>query len=406
MPSEPIPAPEPGLSAAELIARARDLVPFLRAAAAGMEAERRISDAVNGRILESGLYRMLQPRRFGGYELDLRSFAEAMIELGRGDGSAGWSICFIAAHNLWLTALPEAGQEEMFGSTGDLRCPMVAIPYGTARAVEGGYEVTGGWDYNSGGEIGNWLGVQALLEGERPGEPPRCTVWLFLRRDEYSDHDNWFTTGLRGTGSKRAVIDHVFVPQRRSLDGPAWQSPPFTAPGHGVHANPLYRIPVSPVAGIELVAVALGVTLTAIEDFTRFAGGKRVPNGPGLLADEPRAQLALGHAAAKAEAARAILDRLIERSEARAGRVETGPPFTEAEIRLDGLMWQEAVFLCRDAIDRLCAAAGTYAIRAGSLLERARRDMATMLSHFVMDRDRTAESHGAALLGRPPRNRL
>jgi 3-hydroxy-9,10-secoandrosta-1,3,5(10)-triene-9,17-dione monooxygenase len=77
--------PEPDLKAQEVVRRAREMVPWLRHRSAAMENERRISDEVNQRILASGTYRILQPRRLGGYEFDLTTYAEAIAELSRGD---------------------------------------------------------------------------------------------------------------------------------------------------------------------------------------------------------------------------------------------------------------------------------------------------------------------------------
>jgi 3-hydroxy-9,10-secoandrosta-1,3,5(10)-triene-9,17-dione monooxygenase len=117
--------PEPGLTSAEMVRRARDLMPYLRERSAAMEQERRISDEVNERLCALGIYRILQPRRFGGYEFGLRTFADVMVELTRADGSTGWVSCFTTAHCWWAAQLPEQGQIELFGDDGDLRAPII-----------------------------------------------------------------------------------------------------------------------------------------------------------------------------------------------------------------------------------------------------------------------------------------
>ena len=190
--NDPIPAPEPLLTPEELVARARDLVPFLRERAPELEEKRRISDEVVRRLVDAGIFRTIQPRRFGGYEFDLRTFARVMTELSRGDGAVGWVATLNSGHPFWAAKLALDGQVEVFGADGDFRCPLVLRPGGVARPVDGGYELDGRWDYTSGGEVSNWLGVNAIVPGTAEGDPPSDMVLAFLRRADYEVVDNWF----------------------------------------------------------------------------------------------------------------------------------------------------------------------------------------------------------------------
>jgi 3-hydroxy-9,10-secoandrosta-1,3,5(10)-triene-9,17-dione monooxygenase len=99
--------PEPDLTPAAIVQRARDMVPVLRERQAECEALGRIPQATNDEFVSAGFYRILQPRRFGGYEFDMSTFARVMIEVSRGCPSSGWVLgadrrtCHHAVRFLW-----------------------------------------------------------------------------------------------------------------------------------------------------------------------------------------------------------------------------------------------------------------------------------------------------------------
>jgi 3-hydroxy-9,10-secoandrosta-1,3,5(10)-triene-9,17-dione monooxygenase len=397
-----IPPPEPDLTPAEMIRRAKELAPWLREQAPAIEDERRISEEVNGRIMASGIYRLLQPRRFGGYEFDLRTFAEVVIEITRGDGSAGWITSFNTAHTWWASQLPEAGQIEVFADGGDMRSPAAIAPQGVAIRTDGGYIADGRWDYCSGCEVSNWLCVIAVVPGEKPDGPPADVVLAFLRRADYQIHDNWHVLGLRATGSKQAIIPRVFVPAHRALSF-LELSNNFRAPGHGVHDNPLFRLPFYPIAAIEFGSVVVGLANAAVDAFTEHTGGRRLRFPPFTPARElHRVQTALGTALGRLDAARTCLFEIVARQEARAERVNNGPSFTDTEIRRDLVLFGELMRLCHECVDLLFVAAGTAATRSGSRMERVFRDHSMVRTHYFADIMRRIENFGAISLGLPP----
>ncbi len=394
--------PEPDLTPAEMVRRARDLAPYLRERSLAMEQERRISDEVNERIRELGIYRILQPRRFGGYEFDLRTFADVMIELTRADGSTGWVTCFNTAHCWWAAQMPEEGQVELFGADGDLRAPIMLGPTGMAKPVDGGYLLDGRWDYASGCDIANWLGMLARVPGDGPGAPPADVIIAMVPRREYRIHDNWHVLGLRATGSKQAVVESVFVPHHRAVSFYEMMRK-FTAPGHGVHRNPLYRLPLLPIVLVEAGAVVVGLAQAALDALVEYAEHKRLSFPPFTpLKDTRRVQAAVGRASGRLEAARAGLLEIIRRQEARAERLDRGPAFTDAEMRRDHILMLEVMRLGHECVDIAFVTAGSSAARTPSVLERVFRDMAMMRTHYFVDAERVGENVGAIMFGLPP----
>jgi len=81
------------------LTRVRDLLPALRKRATHAEQLRRLPDETFADFQEAGLFRALQPKRYGGYELDPDIFYQAVIEVGTVCGSSAWILGVIAVHN-------------------------------------------------------------------------------------------------------------------------------------------------------------------------------------------------------------------------------------------------------------------------------------------------------------------
>src|SRR5665213_2659974 len=140
-----------------LLARAEALIPVLRERAPRAEELRRLPDETIADLHDSGLFRVLQPKRVGGSELPFRSLVELVSVIGRGDASTGWVLANLAAHH-WLLGMwhPEA-QNEIWGQSPDnLIGSALIFPRGRARKVDGGYRLTGRWPFSSGVDAASW----------------------------------------------------------------------------------------------------------------------------------------------------------------------------------------------------------------------------------------------------------
>ena len=236
-----IPVPEPELTPDEIIERARAMVPVLRERQEECERIGRLPDETSRDFVEAGFYRILQPRRFGGYEFDLPTFTRVAIELARGCPASGWTYTLTAGHAHMLAALwPEEGQIDIYGADGEVRMPGRFRP-GTATRGRRRLPRSG------------HVGLRLRL---RLGDPPRlrlqCSATTssagelatdFIGVVDFADCeiiDNWDVLGLRGTGSKRVVVEDVFVPERRTIASIfRLDAPP--AAGRTVHDAPIYR---------------------------------------------------------------------------------------------------------------------------------------------------------------------
>ena len=386
----------------EAVERAAALVPLLREAAATAESERRMSDETMACLVAADMFRLVQPKRFGGHQVGAEAFVRAMIEIARGDGSAGWVTSLTAGHTKWAGFFPLDGQEEMYGADADLRFPLVVAPQGRAVPTDTGYVVSGIYDYVSGCDVCNWLGVNAIVPAETPGDPPQGLVSVVIRADEYVIEDNWHVEAMAGTGSKRALLDDVAVPARRTIrmgpDGEPLQRDVLDRPDEG-----FYRMPMMPIFACELGAVAVGIGRAFVEHFVERAAVKTSAYPPfGLLRDGENVQTHVGNATGDLDRAERVLTSVAREYDERAA---TDVTLSDLEGRrmllaVDGLVHD----VCA-AVERLGTVAGTSIVKEGEPLMRAWRDLIAVRTHYLLGRDRTANNVGRMMLGLDPRSR-
>ena len=262
-----IPVPEPELTQEAIIQRARDMVPTLRARQEETEELGRLPDVTSRELVDAGFYRILQPRRFGGYEFDLPTFSRVAIQLARGCPSTGWAFTLTAGHaHLLASYFSEEAQVEIAGADGDIRVPGRFRP-GTAVEVDGGYRCTGTFDYVSGCDSATYLTFGFALDDDLTAGELATDVITLIPFDEVEIIHNWDVLGLRGTGSNRVIVDDVFVPSHMTIHSFFdLQAPPF--PGRTVHDNPIYRR--GSLAGLvfaETCSVAIGTARGVLDLF-------------------------------------------------------------------------------------------------------------------------------------------
>src|ERR1700680_2911313 len=131
------------------VARAHELGTEIAAAADEIERARRIPEALLGRLHDSRLFRMLLPRSAGGDGTPPAVYVAAVEELGRAGAAIAWN-AFVANSSALIAAFLEpAANRAIFA---DLRSLVSWGPpdASQARAVDGGFRVTGQWAFASG----------------------------------------------------------------------------------------------------------------------------------------------------------------------------------------------------------------------------------------------------------------
>lgn len=222
---------------AELLAAARALVPLLRERAATDRANRRHDADTIARMVDAGLFRVLQPRGWGGFELGQQVFAEIQMELAHGDMSVAWVYGVLGVHAYHLGLYDDRAASDVWSADNSLLISSPYMPGGIARTTPGGYVLSGRWSYSSGCEHCPWT----FLGGFVDGDPSRFHSFL-LPRSDARIIDTWQTGGgLAATGSHDIVVEDAFVPAYRThshLDGFLGANP-----GRDINTGPLFRMP-------------------------------------------------------------------------------------------------------------------------------------------------------------------
>lgn len=383
----------------EVIGRIRALVPTIRENQEKTEQDRRVADDLFRRVLETGMFQMLKPVRFGGYEHGMDAFAEAAFEIARGGGSVGWvsSICGMYQHLLGL--YPLEAQEEVWGADPDGCLSASFTPTGTATKIDGGYRISGSWGFCSGLDNCPWVLV-AVNVVENGTDAPVERGYAISRRSTFQIEDTWQVAGLAGTGSKTVRCEDLFVPDHcylsleRSLSG----APP------GSEANPglLYRIPPFHVISISVCAPIIGMAQGAYDAFmddarSRVTRGAALSN-PSPMAQLPTIQVKVGRAAASIDAAKLLVFR--DARELMDTMAENGGLTIEHRARNKGDLGF-AAGLATDAVDTLFEANGGKGLQLSSALQRYWRDAHAGAMHISVNQDAVLGLYGRVHLGLP-----
>jgi 3-hydroxy-9,10-secoandrosta-1,3,5(10)-triene-9,17-dione monooxygenase len=362
----------------EMVARARELVPSLRARAAEAEQLRRVPDPNIAALKSADLFKVLQARRYGGLELSLRTHVDTVAEIARGCGSTAWCMGVIHAHSWLMGSFPKAAQEETYGADPNTIISAVIAPRGKATPVDGGYLLNGFWPFASGCQHSSWLllGSQILDSGGAVIDEADVLV----PTDKIAIRDDWHVVGLRGTGSCSVVAKDVFVPRHRYLSLPGIVQ--GKTPGAAEHASSLYKSAAVPVLVLAITPSALGMAETALEAFKERLPGREIAYTDHLIQIEnTTTHRQVADAATKIHIARLLLHRAADEIEAAAERGVMMEFVTRARIRMD---CAQAVRECLEAVEILYLACGGSGIGESNPVQRAWRDLHAVNMHGAL----------------------
>jgi len=377
-------------SAADAVARAQALAPGFRERVPLAEQQRRLPDDTVRELHESGLFLLLVPSTMGGSELNYDAVFEVTIAIGEACPSTGWVYALWAAHMWLLAEFPESVQTEVFNSPNPLASSCVSTT-GVPVRVEGGYRWTGRGFFSSGVDHCEWL-IPAMQAPNDDGTSERR--WFLMRRGEFEIVDDWFTMGLRGTGSKTVVINDVFIPDERALLVRNLSA--GTAPGASVHSAPFYSAAVDFTFSLPVAMPAQGAArgfLNAVQERLKA----RISGDNPVLAREAMGHLArLAEATADVDAARAVIHQDIRRyCYAAASNFDD---VDKARCRRDTAYTAQ---LCRRAVNRLFEASGGSALYESSNMQRLWRDTNAAAAHHGLTWDLRGPEYGRVLMGLP-----
>lgn len=375
----------------DMVQRAQALLPRLRERAAATEALRRLPPETVADFREGGFFRIMQPRRFGGMELD---YGRVQLELcrtfGQACGSAAWVQMVVACHAWCLARFPEAAQQAVWGDDPEtLVASAFGFTTGKGRPVEGGggYWVEGDWVFSSGSDLCEWIILGTRLE--QPGSP--AMVWTLLPRRDWEILDTWHAAGLKGSASNNIRVKGAFVPSEFVLEDPWGRTAP--APGSFVNPNPVYALPLGGFFYFNVTTEALGIARGAIDAFAEQLAGRG--DRPNLYGRHIR----LAESAAEVDAAEALIRSDVEVIDCILHEGAAVEPAFQAKLGRD---LSFMVKLCAQAVDRLTSAVGATGMGDDSPVHRASRDIHAIANHAVNNWEHQALSYSRVRTGLPP----
>jgi 3-hydroxy-9,10-secoandrosta-1,3,5(10)-triene-9,17-dione monooxygenase len=360
------------------------------------ETARRLHPEVGHALLESGLIKMLQPVRFGGYETPFAHYAEVIKRIGCYDLSTAWVSGILSIHHYWGGLVSPELQEELWGKDPETIFTDSFMPAGKTEIAKGGLRLSGRWAWLSGTPFAQWVAVGAIGVFEEGAEPEY--MMLFLPEGDYTVIDDWYTMGLRGSSSVSVEVKDALVPTHRIFRlGRCMQSNQY--PGQAVNPGGLYQIPFVPALALALVAPGLGGAQGMLDRFKARAKS-RIPVFSGQRqADFTLSQTALAETTVDIEMADGLLKRYAaELDEAAAGRLTLN---NDDRMRL--FAWRAIVSKrSRQASQAIMDFAGAGASYEHEPLQRFYRDMYMMGQHIALNYETSMRNYGKNLLGLPP----
>ena len=387
-------------SPAALKAAIRAALPAIKDRAAATERLRQVPPENVESLRAARLYKVVQPREFGGYEYDFDVLVDLIIEIARACPSTAWVCGLFAAHQWLLAGLALKAQHDVWDRDIDgLICGSYA-PVCKAVAAPDGYRLTGRWAFTSGCDNSKWAFCAALLPNDADGAPLQ-PAFLIVPASDYSIDDTWDVVGLAGTGSKTLVLDDVFVPSHRVLRFSETTS--GQTPGASLYPNRGFNIPMLCLIPSCLAAVAVGAAEGALEDYLAQTS-QRVTRGAVAgankrMAEFPTIQLRVAEAAASIDAARVILIRDLQNI---AHKIKDEQA-VDSEDRITGRRGQAfAVSLAIRAVEALNASTGGNGLAMSNPVQRAWRDANAVGRHISLNWDAVGTMYGQMVLGLPP----
>jgi 3-hydroxy-9,10-secoandrosta-1,3,5(10)-triene-9,17-dione monooxygenase len=376
-----------------LISRARAMLPTLKSRAESATQERTIPADTIREMREAGFFRVLQPKRWGGYEMDPQVFFEIQMALAEGCMSTGWVYGVVGVHPFQLALFDDRAQQDVWAKDDSTLVSSSYQPVGKVDRVDGGFQLCGRWGFSSGCDHCEWVLLGSIIPPAQAGASPEMRTFLVPRKDYKIVYD-WSVFGLQGTGSHSIVVDKAFVPEyrtHRAIDGFA-----LTNPGQALNTAPLYRVPWAQVFVRAVSSAAIGALQGALDAYKSIVA-KRVSTNTGQATKSDPMAL---NAAAGTQSAILEMKTVLQRNFAeimqsvRAGREI---PLTDRmRYRYESSL---VASRCADLCDELMPLLGGRAIYMDSPVVRYWLDINAARAHVANNPRLVGTSLGATYLG-------
>jgi 3-hydroxy-9,10-secoandrosta-1,3,5(10)-triene-9,17-dione monooxygenase len=360
----------------QLLSRAREMIPVLRARERAAIETGQVSAQTIDEFTRAGFFRVLQPARYGGYELPPEVYFTLARTLAEGCMSSAWVYAVIAVHNWQLALFEDRAAQEVWGGDPDARMSSSYMPVGKVAVVPGGYRLSGRWGFSSGSAHCSWVVLGAVVPAGAAGAQPETRNFL-LPRGDYRILQNWDVMGLRATGSNDIVVEDAFVPAHRTVR--ELDLFEMKCPGHETNTSVLYRIPFAQIFNRTVSSTSIGALRRALDAFIENTKEKRATYTGERLARDSTIQYAVAEVERLLDEQILVLER-----DAREMMVHARAQSWTLERRAAlGHATTATVSRCIVGIDRLMEFSGAKAVFRGNVIQQAFLDLHTARAHVA-----------------------
>lgn len=386
-------------TAEQLVERARAMIPALKERAKACTAARNVPAETVAEMQAAGFFKVLQPKRWGGYEMGPNVYFEILRTLAEGCMSSAWIYGVIGCHPYELALFHNEAQQEVWGEDDSTLVSSTYQPVGQVEPTDGGYYLSGRWGFSSGSMHCKWVLLGALIwpEGGPGSGPPDMRTFLLPRSDYQVIEGTWETFGLQGTGSFDIVVDRAFVPEHRTHraeDGFLCQNP-----GQAENDGPMYSLPWAQIFIRGVSTAALGGTRAAINAAVAIMKDRISTNTGKASKSDPMLHAAIARAHAESREMELTLKTTFDEQMAIAA---LGEPLSMEMRALAAYQSSNVVRRCADLVDDMVQLLGGRAIYMSSDIIQPWLDIMAARAHVANDpANRTADVVGT-MMGEAP----
>ncbi|MDQ6526055.1 flavin-dependent monooxygenase [Nocardioides sp. LHD-245] len=371
----------------------RDLLPTFRERAEEGDRLRVIPDASIKELEQTGFFRLLQPKRYGGMEADPVAFYTAVRDIASADGSTGWVSSVVGVHPWQVALFDDRAQQAVWGDDGSVRLSSSYAPTGKAVVTEGGFTLSGKWSFSSGSDHCAWVLLGGLVFNAE-GQVVDFRTFM-VPREKYQVVDVWNVVGLRGTGSNDIVVEETFIPEEFTLS--MGETGQCKGPGQAVNTSDLYKLPFHSIFTSTIATPIIGMARGAYAEHVEMQQKRVRAAYLGEKASlDPFAAVRIARSSSEIDAAWALLMNNVREEQAHVARGEQIPLELRLRVRRDQVLGTARAI---EAIDALFEASGGRALAEGTYLQRAWRDAHAGRVHAANDPERALQMYGAQQFG-------
>jgi 3-hydroxy-9,10-secoandrosta-1,3,5(10)-triene-9,17-dione monooxygenase len=385
-------APQP--TRIELLYKAaRDMVPALRDRTEETARLGQLPAATVAAMQEAGFFRIMQPARYGGFEMDPEVFFKVQMILAEGCMSTAWVLGVVAIHNWQLGLFDDQAQQDVWGEDDATLISSSYMPVGKVEHVEGGYRLSGHWGFSSGSKHCKWAFLGGMVPPQEAGAAPDYRTFMVPLGD-YEIVDNWNVSGLEGTGSHDIVVKDAFVPEyrtHRSIHGFECNSP-----GNAVNDHYIFRLPFGQIFVRAVSSSSIGCLKGVVDSYIAVNKDRVGLNDGNKIATDPDAQMALAEAVATVDECQTIMFRNFD---AMVEAARSGSDLAiddRVKMRFDAALVARK---CTEAINQMFISCGAQGIFKDHPLNRAWLDINAGRTHVANNPFKFGRNLGGSMMG-------